>query len=253
MIKRTIRVALLCAALVAASTAAPAAAQERTAVRQGFTLPANSGKTILVFRPAVSVGAQSTGGMFEPNGDWTDKARANIDAALAKRQAKLGNTIVQAPEAFGDQARAVEEYNALFGAVARAVVSYQFFKGNRLPTKKHDNKEGVFDWSLGDGVRNLPGAQSADYALFIYNKDAYGSTGRKLLQMAALLGPGIAVKSGEHIGYAGLVDLKTGDVLWLNADASMGGDVRDAPGAEKRVGQLLEEFPGSMGTPSAKP
>jgi len=236
---------LAAAMLLAMSAVSAAPAQERTAIKQGFELPAKSGKKILLFRPAVNVGAQSTGGMFEPNADWTDKARANIEAALAKRQASLGNSVMLAPESYGEKAQLVEEYTNLFGAVARAVVSYQFFVGNRLPTKKRDNKACVFDWSLGDGVRNLPGAQDADYALFIYNKDAYGSTGRKLLQAVALLGPGIAVKSGEHLGYAGLVDLKTGELLWLNADAAMGGDVREPEGAEKRVGQLLEEFPGS--------
>jgi hypothetical protein len=61
----------------------------------------------------------------------------------------------------------------------------------------------------------------------------------------ALLGPGVAVQSGEHVGYAGLVDLKTGDLLWLNADAAMGGDVRELEGSQKRVSQLLEDFPGS--------
>ena len=237
---------------VALCVAVPAAAQEKTAVKAGFTLPANSGKRILVFRPRVSTGAQSTGGLFEPNADWTDKARANIDGALRKRQAGLGNTVVIAPEAFGDDARLIDEYTNLFFAVSEAVVNYQFFAGNRLPTKKRDNKAGVFDWSLGEGVRDLPGAKDADYALFLSNKDAYGSTGRKILQVVALLGPGIAVKSGEHKGSAGLVDLKTGDVLWLNADFAMGGDVRDPEGAEKRVGQLLEEFPGRT-APAAEP
>lgn len=236
---------LLAAVAATTMTFVPVAAQERTAVRQDFVLRAGSGKTILVFRPTVSVGAQSTGGMFEPNGDWTDKARRNIEVALAERQGSLGNRVVMAAESYGEEARRVEEYSALFAAVSQAVIQYQFFVGNRLPTKKRDNKAGVFDWSLGEGVRNLPGARNADYALFIYNKDAYGSTGRKLLQVVALMGPGIGIKSGEHAGYAGLVDLKTGDLLWLNADAAMGGDVREADGAQKRVGQLLEEFPGS--------
>lgn len=221
-----------------------AAAQERSATKQGFTLAPNSKKKILVFRPAVSVGAQSTGGLFEPNAEWTDQAKTKIQAALDKLQKQLGNEVVVAPEAYGDDARNVQEYTALFAAVSRAVIEYQFFVGNRLPTKKRDNKADVFDWSLGDGVASLPGASDADYGLFIYNRDAYGSTGRKLLQMAALLG-GVSVTSGEHVGYAGLVDLKTGDLLWLNADAAMGGDVREADGSEKRVRQLLEDFPGS--------
>ncbi|WP_010184579.1 hypothetical protein [Sphingomonas sp. PAMC 26605] len=233
------------AAYAAAGIAQPAAAQERTAVKAGFALPANTGKTILMFRPTVRVGAQSTGGLFEPNGDWTDQAIKNIGAALASRQGMLGNRVVTAPDAIGADAQLVAEYSALFAAVAQSVISYQFFVGNRLPTKKRDNKANVFDWSLGSGIAALPGAKDADYALFLYNKDAYGSTGRKLLQAVALLGPGLAIKSGEHAGYAGLVDLKTGDLLWLNADGEMGGDVRTAEGAEKRVRELLEDFPGS--------
>jgi hypothetical protein len=212
------------AALTAVMIAMPAGAQERTAVKKGFDLGTASGKTVLVLRPTVRVGAQSTGGMFEPNGDWTEQSRKNIDAALAKIQTKLGNKVVIAPEAYADDARLVEEYAALFGAVSRSVITYQFFPGNRLPTKKLDNKADVFEWSLGSGVAKLPGAQGADYALFLYNKDAYGSTGRKLLQVAAMLTPvPIALKSGEHAGYAGLVDLRTGDILWLNADGAMGG------------------------------
>lgn len=248
----SIMIRIVLVAWAAAMAVVPAAAQERTATRADFALPAHAGKTILVFRPTVSVGAQSTGGSFEPNGDWTAKARTHLEAALAARQQALGNRIVMAPESYGADAQRVAEYANLFAAVSRAVIEYQFFVGNRLPTKKRDNKAGVFDWSLGEGVRDLPGAKDADYALFLYSKDAYGSTGRKLLQVVALLGPGVAVKSGEHAGYAGLVDLKTGDLVWLNADAAMGGDVRDPDGAQKRVGQLLEAFPGSV-SPTVKP
>lgn len=226
-------------------SAVPAQAQERSAVRQGFELAVQSGKRILVVRPDVSVGGQSTGGMFEPNAEWTEQARANINASLTKLQSQLGNQVVEAPEAYGEQAQAVQEHMALFRTVADSVIQYQFFVGNRLPTKKQDNRDGTFDWSLGPSVANLPGAADADYALFISNKDAYGSTGRKVLQVLAALGPGISVKSGEHIGYAGLVDLRTGDLLWLNADQAMGGDVREPDGSEKRVKQLLEGFPGS--------
>jgi len=194
----------LCASL---ALNAPVAAQERSAVSEGFTLTPNSKKKILVFRPSVSVGAQSTGGMFEPNAEWTERSKANIQVALRKLQSQLGNEVIVAPDAYGDDARNLEEHMALFAAVSRAVIEYQFFVGNRLPTKKQDNKSSIFDWSLGHGVAALPGAKDADYGLFIYNKDEFGSTGRKLLQVVAILGAGISVKSGEHVGYAGLVDL----------------------------------------------
>ena len=66
----------------------PASAQERTAVRQGFELEANSGKRILVFRPSIRVGSQSTAGMFEPNAEWTEQAKRNI---LGENARKLFN------------------------------------------------------------------------------------------------------------------------------------------------------------------
>lgn len=234
--------ACFCASTICSTLAT---AQERSAVKQGFTLAPNSQKKILVFRPSVSAGSQSTGGLFEANADWTERSKNNIQAALNKLQKQLGNEVIVAPDSFGEDARNVEEHMALFAAISRAVIEYQFFVGNRLPTKKLDNKASVFDWSLGNSVADLPGAKDADYGLFIYNKDEFGSTGRKILQVVAILGAGISVKTGEHVGYAGLVDLKTGDLLWLNADAEMGGDVREADGSEKRVRQLLEDFPGS--------
>jgi hypothetical protein len=54
----------------------------------------------------------------------------------------------------------------------------------------------------------------------------------------------VPITAGVHKGFAGLVDLRTGELVWLNADMQMGGDVRDADGADKRVRQLLEGFPG---------
>lgn len=220
-------------------------AQERTAIKDGFELSSQSEKTILVFRPSVRVGAQSTGGVFEPNAEWTSQAKQNLQSSLDEFQTRLGNKVVVAPEAYGDDEQNLQEHIALFASVARAVIEYQFFVGNRLPTKKQDNKDGIFEWSLGAGVADLPGAAEADYGLFIYTNDAYGSTGRKILQIMAAFGPGLAVKSGEHEGFAGLIDLRTGDLLWLNADGSMGGDVRKLDGSQKRIRQLLEEFPGS--------
>jgi hypothetical protein len=128
----------------------------------------------------------------------------------------------------------------LFGALSESVIEYQFFVGNRLETKKRKN---TFEWSIGPELSGLKSLQGADYALFINTHDEYGSTGRKALQIFAAMG-GISVKSGVHVGHAGLVDLRTGDLVWLNADRQMGGDVRTPDGAEKRVKQLLEGFPG---------
>lgn len=217
----------------------PAFAQERAAAKAGFVIPRDRSVRILLIRPSISVGAQSTGGMFEPNADWTEQARANISGALMTAQKTIGHDVVLIDEPIGAPAQVLADYRALFSVVADAVRLYKFFPGNRLPTKK---REGVFDWSLGPGVAAVAAGDGADYALFIETEDHYGSTGRKALQLFAAMA-GVGITAGVHKGYAGLVDLKSGDLVWLNADLEMGGDVRSPDGAQKRVAQLLEDFP----------
>ena len=238
---KSVRLIALAAVLASMSVLAEA----KSAVRDGFSEEQVRNKRILVFRPSVQVGSQSAGGTITPNADWTTQARNNIDIALAANLGGLGNSLIQVAELYGEDGAKVQEYQALFAAIAGSVIEYQFEKGNRLPTKKRESKDGIFDWSLGEGVGMLPGAKDADYALFIFNRDAYGTTGRKVLQIVAILGAGIAVKSGDHRGYAGLIDLRTGNVLWMNADPGMGGDVREADGATKRVKEMLSGFPGA--------
>ena len=228
------------ALLLLAGGAHAALAQEKSGIKEGFALKQGSARILLV-RPTIKVGAQSTGGMFEPNADWTAQAKDNLGAALDTAQSKLGNAVIVADEPIGAAAETMADYRALFSVLADSVIQYQFFPGNRLPTKK---RKGVFDWTMGPGVAEIAKGSGADYALFIFNEDQYGSTGRKILQVFAALAY-VSVQSGQHRGFAGLVDLHSGDLVWLNADLKMGGDVRTPEGAQKRVAQLLEDFPGS--------
>ena len=227
-------------ALAFAAISTSALAQEKGAVREGFSADSLRGQKILLFRPSVWVGSQSTGGMDEPNADWTAQSRDLIATEIKRRQGEFDNELVAEPELVGPDAMVFSSHRALFNSVVHSVVTYQFFKGNRLPTRK--NK--AFDWTLGGGTKRIADLTGARYGLFVNTHDAYGSFGRKAFQILAAGLVGAGVKSGVHKGYAGLVDLETGNLVWLNADEAMGGDVRDADGMRKRVGQLLEDFPG---------
>jgi len=233
--------------LLALLIAIPAAAQEKTGNKPGFTLKPGTVRIILM-RPTIKVGAQSTGGMFEPNADWTAQARENVGRALSEAQSGMGNQVIPYEEGETGEGPATSQYSYLFNALADSVIEYQFFRGNRLPTK---GRKDAFNWDIGPGLASLKSLSGADYALFINTHDEYGSTGRKVLQIFALMG-GIPVTSGVHVGYAGLIDLKTGELVWLNADRQMGGDVRTPEGAQKRVRQLLEGFPGRPIQPTDK-
>lgn len=226
--------------LASALFTVPSVAQEKTGLKEGFELKPGTVRIVLM-RPTISVGAQSTGAMFEPNADWTAQARENIERALKAAQSSLGNEVIIYSEGVSSEGPITTQYARLFGAVADSVIEYQFFAGNRLPTKKR--KKNTLEWGMGNGIAKLQSLQGANYALFINTHDEYGSTGRKILQVVGFMA-GVGVNSGVHIGHAGLIDLQTGELVWLNADRQMGGDPRTVEGAEKRVGQLLKGFPG---------
>ena len=228
------------------SAAAPALAG--VAVKDGFAFPTDKDAKIIVFRPDVQMGTLRVGGLDEPNADWTATARTNLqksfDSAAEAREANL--TFLGDPE--GDNAKVLNDFRGLFQVVSTEAMSHALFF-DRLPTKKimpataADKVKWKFDWTLGPGAKQLKSVTGADYAMFIYTHDAYGDAGRKVAQllMAGLFGA--YVPAGVHIGYAGLVDLETGDMVWLNADIQMGGDMRDAAGADKRVKELMRGFP----------
>lgn len=236
--------ALFVGALVLCS--AQVAAQEKTGNKPGFTLRPGTVRIVLM-RPTIRVGEQSTGGMNEPNADWTAQAREHLGKALKDTQGKLGNVAIDYEEGVSGDGSVVSQYENLFGTVADSVIEFQFFPGNRLPTKK---RKGTFEWGVGPDIAKIGSLKNADYALFINTYDSYGSAGRKALQIFSAMA-GVSVTSGVHWGHAGLVDLKTGELVWLNADRQMGGDVRTLDGAIKRVSQLLEGFPGKAAVPVA--
>lgn len=235
--------------------AAPAAAGDAT--RDGFNFPNDGSMKIVVFRPDVSVGSQKAGGLIEPNADWTETARANIKAKLIERAELLNAKLEFIDELEGENAEVLTEYRALFEAVSGSIFTHVTV-GDSLATKQkmvsdpkvptaRPRKVNMLDWTLGPGAAKLRAATGADYAMFVFTNDAYGDSGRKAAQAAGMLGCLIGVcvmvPSGIHVGYAGLVELETGNVVWFNTDLAMGGDPREVEGAEKRVGQLMDGFP----------
>ena len=57
----------------------------------------------------------------------------------------------------------------------------------------------------------------------------------------ALLGIGISL--GVQTGYASLIDLNTGRVVWFNRLMRPSGDLREPDKADETIDALLREFP----------
>jgi hypothetical protein len=241
--------ALAVFAMLSLFPSASHAQSRKSLVKEEFSLPAQGQVRVVLFRPDVSVGEQSTGGLDQPNAGWTEQARDELTAALGKAQAARNIEMKLMPELSGENAKLMADYRKLFKAVADNVIKHKLFGLDPLPTK-----EARFDWTLGSGASQLAALGGGDYGLFFYTFDSYESASRRTARLLAAT-MGAAKPTEVNMGYAGLVDLKTGDLVWINVDVRMAGDVRTASGAVTRVSELLQDFPvrAVLATGKAKP
>lgn len=240
---------LLTIAATAAVLLTPAVshAQSRQSLtKEAFAFPAEGQIRVVLFRPDVSVGEQSTGGLDQPNAGWTEQARDQLTAALGKAQAERNIELKLMPELTGENAKLMSDYRKLFKIVADSVIKHRLFALDPLPTK-----EEKFDWTLGEGASRLGALGGGDYGLFFYTLDSYESGSRKMARLLASQ-MGAEQPNETNMGYAGLVDLKTGDLVWINVDVKMAGDVRTLEGASLRITELLDGFPVRAGLAPVK-
>lgn len=194
---------------------------------------------VLVMPPDIELSELTAAGLMEPNAAWTSVARNNVDLALGNllngRSAKtVAYRTAQSASTYED---AHVQVVKLHGAVGNMILMHKYVPNLELPTKKDK-----FDWSLGDGVAALRTSYDADYALFIYLRDSFASSGRvALIFVGALLGVG--VPGGVQVGFASLVDLRSGDIVWFNRLARAEGDLRKPDMARDAVDRLLTDIP----------
>lgn len=223
--------AIVALCVVAGATAGEAHAQSKN-FAPGFTARA-PGTTVVVVQPDMELYSLSAGGVSEPRADWTADAQAHFKTALANRAKALGARAKDLTDADMDE---FAQINALHGAVAQSVALHHV-GALKLPTKADK-----LDWSMGDAVAPLREKTGADYALFFWVRDSYASAERKAA-MVVLAVAGIGISGGVQVGYASLVDLHNGRVVWFNRLLRGSGDLRDAKSADETVGALLKDFP----------
>lgn len=212
-----------------------------------FELPQGEYK-LIVMRPDVAASTLTTRGDLERREDWSGAARGHFVQSLRDFvHARKGETrVVSTPEDAGLDEAALLDLERLHGAVGASILEFKFSSSVRLPTKRNS-----FDWTLGELAAQYGAKSGYDYALFIYARDSFSSTGRGTLQALSYVGCAVNVLAclvtpagGRQVAFASLVDLRTGDVVWFNALHSSFGDIRTPEGAEKMMKRLLRPLGG---------
>ena len=194
---------------------------------------------VLLIEPDIILFELTAGGLEEPRADWTETAKANVRRKLTEILQRSGDKLIphQPPMNAPDKMHTQEQILKLHEVVGQTVLIHKYIPIYNLPTK-----EGCFDWGLGECVKSLKEDTGADYAFFIYLRDSYTSPGRAALIVAAAIF-GVGIQGGVQLGFASLVDLQTGEIVWFNRLVSPVGDLRTPEAAEKAIQELLLNNP----------
>lgn len=192
---------------------------------------------VILMPPDIKYYLVTAGGVPEPHKEWTDAARTNFTSAMTNFATSMGSELTFAdPDNLGE---ADIEYEALHSAVGMTILNHHFGYV-KLPSKGNGE---IFDWSLGPGVKVLADEYDADYGLFVYYRDYQASGGRVAFAILAAAALGAAVPMGAEVGFASLVDLRTGDIVWFNVVGAGSGELREEKGAAAAVNTLFKDIP----------
>jgi hypothetical protein len=198
------------------------------------------GARILLMPPDIELYEIGAFGTAEPRAEWTEAAKTHLVEALRQQNSARGLRLVDydPSRVSADDRVEVEQLENLHGVVGRTILDHHY-----VPIRSLPSRGGKVDWSLGPEARRLRKVGDADYALFIYIRDTYSSLGRRAMQLVMLglfASPSIG---GQQLGFASLVDLDTGDIVWFNRILRDFGDLRDAAAADATATELLAGLP----------
>lgn len=187
----------------------------------------------------IELGVINAGGIVEPRADWTETARGHLHQSLDALLDEAGVDLIvrDTPDPYADLDETEIQLVKLHGALGKTILVHQYIPPFKLPSRP----EG-FDWTLGTDVRSLKQQFDAQYALFVFMRDTYSSSGRAAVVALGILF-GVHVPGGQQVGFASLVDLESGRVVWFNRLISGTGDLRTAEAARTSAESLVAGFP----------
>jgi hypothetical protein len=197
-------------------------------------------KKVVILPVSVDVFEVTAGDVKEKVPEWSAEAGNNIIRSLsATINNEAGLKVVKMPRLSKNEAASVDEHMALYKLVV-----------NTASTIGWDHKIRRFDYGIGPGLKTLQRKTGADAAVMVYGQDYASTAGRKT---KAVLGripivnifTGAPPTLGHSFVHIGVVDLKTGDLLWMNSEYRDGAsNLRDYGDANDIISEIFDWYPG---------
>jgi hypothetical protein len=221
-----------------------------------FAFETEAKPQVLVVRPDIFVGSHDSEGREVVVPDWLEASHTNLQAALLRHPS--ANDVEyrfadwNGPDSKPLSAGLWEELGALNSdlLVKTPQGTFPIPPGEDWQQVIKSVERGYHEYTLAQRWRDEVTAAEgeADFALFVHMRDAYSTSGAMLARllggMANVINDGVNTAQGPpHYGFAILVDMRDGRVIWYYNDGAFGGDLRKDKPADKRVRQLLKRFP----------
>ncbi|MCB1763393.1 MAG: hypothetical protein KDI27_09680 [Gammaproteobacteria bacterium] len=200
-----------------------------------------TGKAILL-PLKIKVKEMTASGITEVVPTWTEVGNNNFSASLQRNQQTLfGNmTWVNPPALDEAEATLLDQHIAL----NETVVSNAVAVTNALSGNAWTHKRKHFDYSIGPGLAFLADRTGADKAILVMGEDVRSSGGRKAA-FVVLAAFGVGIPLGHAVTFANIIDLRSGDILWMNQHVSVGElGYLDGKHTDRIVQDLFKEYPG---------
>jgi hypothetical protein len=227
--------------------AACAGAPSKTAVNEsvGATAVKAMPRRILLIPAEVRLHEISAGGVVEPVEAWTKAASESAASYVRKLAAtKMPFELVESPSLEAGEKQALEQHIALYDSVAG---SAYFARTSHIEVWRERSK--TFDYTLGPGLKDLADHTGLDAAMIISGSDYISSAGRRAAMvmgvlLAAAVGAVVVPQGGISFISVGVIDLRSGDLLWFGTDRSGGTDFRNEQDLHRMLDGLFQTYPG---------
>lgn len=192
-------------------------------------------KTLLMLPVDITIKELTASGLTEEVPEWTKQGKAIVNKLVREHLSNKANITLQTlPEMSDQTTEIVDQHVALYDQVA---ANAHYF-GKHEAWKEFREKEG---YTLGNGLASLKDQVNADAVLIITGADFISSSGRQGLAILAAMG-GSSIRMGHSILHAGVVDMDTGNLLWMNTSFSQTYSLNKEEQAKHMVDTVFENY-----------
>lgn len=202
-------------------------------------------RKVLLLPVEIRVHEVSAGGVAEKIDAWS--AAASDNAVRYIRHLAVGRgafELVESPPLSPEQKAQLEQHIALYEAVAGSA-----YLARASPIAVWKERARNFDYTLGAGLEPLAEHTGIDAAMIVIGSDYISSAGRKAAMvmgvlLGALAGGVVVPQGGISFVSVGVVDMRTGNLLWFGTDQSSTTDFRNERDLHDMLDRMFQTYPG---------